>query len=138
VIAGSALGWTSPALPKLEAGDENEGWISLSSEETSWIVSLTPAGAIVGPILVALLADRIGRKRTLLFTACPAFVSWIILIFVDTVEPIYVARFILGIAAGMVYAVLPMYVGEMSEVSPQSFPGVGNSVTVPVPHFGIT
>jgi SP family facilitated glucose transporter-like MFS transporter 8 len=115
VIAGSALGWTSPAQPKMEAGEENEGWITLSPEETSWIGSLTPAGAVFGPIFVGLLADRIGRKWTLLFTACPALVSWIMLIFVETVVPIYVARFILGIAIGMVYAVLPMYVGEISE-----------------------
>jgi SP family facilitated glucose transporter-like MFS transporter 8 len=117
VTAGSALGWTSPAQPKLEAGAENEGWIVLSSEETSWIGSLTPAGSVIGPILVGLLADRIGRKWTLLFTVCPALVSWIMIVFVDTLVPIYVARFILGIAVGMVYAVVPMYVGEISEVS---------------------
>jgi SP family facilitated glucose transporter-like MFS transporter 8 len=111
----------SPAQRKLEAGEENEGWIILSSEETSWIGSLTPAGAVIGPVLVGLLADRIGRKRTLLFTACPALVSWIMLIFVKTVVLIYIARFILGIAVGMVYAVSPMYVGEISEVSPQPF-----------------
>ena len=137
VIAGSALGWTSPAQPKLETGEENEGWITLSPEETSWIGSLTPAGAVFGPILVGLLADRIGRKWTLLFTACPALVSWIMLIFVETIVPIYVARFILGIAIGMVYAILPMYVGEISEVSPQPFVGVGYSVTVAVHLFGI-
>lgn len=117
MTAGSALGWTSPAQPKLEAGEENEGWIILSAEETSWIGSLTPAGSVIGPVLVGLLADRIGRKRTLLFTACPALVSWIMLIFVDSLVPIYVARFILGIAVGMVYAVAPMYVGEIAEVS---------------------
>lgn len=121
MIAGSALGWTSPAQPKLEAGEENEGWILLSSEETSWIGSLTPAGSVIGPILVGLMADRIGRKWTLLFTACPALVSWIMLIFVRTVVPIYIARFILGIAVGMVYAVSPMYVGEISEVSLQPY-----------------
>lgn len=137
MIAGSALGWTSPAQPKLETGEENEGWITLSPEETSWIGSLTPAGAVFGPILVGLLADRIGRKWTLLFTACPALVSWIMLIFVETIVPIYVARFILGIAIGMVYAILPMYVGEISEVSPQPFVGVGYSVTVAVHLFGI-
>jgi MFS family permease len=137
VIAGSALGWTSPVQPKLEAGEENEGWITLSPEEISWIGSLTPAGAVIGPILVGLLADRIGRKWTLLFTACPALVSLIMLIFVDTVAPIYVARFILGIGVGMVYAVSPMYVGEISEVSPQPFAGVGYNVRVPVQLFGI-
>ncbi|PNF21494.1 hypothetical protein B7P43_G13559 [Cryptotermes secundus] len=115
VTAGAALGWTSPAQPKLEAGEDNEGWIVLSSEETSWIGSLTPAGSVIGPILVGLLADRIGRKWTLLFTVCPALVSWIMLIFVDTLVLIYVARFILGIAVGMVYAVAPMYVGEIAE-----------------------
>jgi SP family facilitated glucose transporter-like MFS transporter 8 len=138
VLAASALGWTSPAQPKMEAGEENEGWITLSPEETSWVGSLTPAGAVFGPILVGLLADRIGRKWTLLFTACPALISWIMLIFVDTIIPIYVARFILGIAIGMVYAILPMYVGEISEVSPQPFPGVGYSVMVAVHLFGIT
>jgi SP family facilitated glucose transporter-like MFS transporter 8 len=117
VTAGSALGWTSPAQPKLEAGEENEGWILLSSEETSWIGSLTPAGSVIGPILVGLLADRIGRKWTLLLTACPALISWIMIIFADTVVTIYVARFILGISVGMIYAVSPMYVGEISEVS---------------------
>jgi hypothetical protein len=39
------------------------------------------------------------------------------IVFVDTLVPIYVARFILGISVGMVYAVVPMYVGEISEVS---------------------
>jgi hypothetical protein len=37
----------------------------------------------------------------------------------------------------MVYAILPMYVGEISEVSPQPFVGVGYSVTVAVHLFGI-
>ena len=138
MIAGSALGWTSPAQPKLEEGKENEGWITLSSEEISWIGSLTPAGAVIGPILVGLLADRIGRKWTLLSAACPALVSWLMLIFVRSVVPIYIGRFILGIAIGMVYAVTPMYVGEISEVSPEPFAGVGYSVTVPVHLFSIT
>jgi MFS family permease len=44
------------------------------------------------------------------------------LIFVDTLVPIYVARFILGIAVGMVYAVASMYVGEIAEVSRDGCP----------------
>ena len=117
MTAGCALGWTSPALPKIQDSPENEGWLELTTEEAAWVSSLMAAGAAIGPLVVALIADKIGRKWTLLSTAAPALLGWLIIVFVETFAPICVARVILGIAVGMVFAVTPMYIGEIAEVA---------------------
>ncbi|PSN50540.1 hypothetical protein C0J52_03507, partial [Blattella germanica] len=116
VTAGCSLGWTSPALPKINLGSpDNERWLYLETEESSWVGSLVAAGAILGPFLVAYMADKIGRKWTLLSTAIPALIGWIMIVFVETFGPLCAARFILGVGVGMVFAITPMYVGEIAE-----------------------
>lgn len=58
MTAGCNLGWTSPVLPKLEQPDSP---IHITPEQGSWIGSLMPLGAIVGPFLGGYLANKIGK-----------------------------------------------------------------------------
>ncbi|KAJ8942448.1 hypothetical protein NQ318_002660 [Aromia moschata] len=110
----TSLTWTSPILPKLESSEKTPFPKALTSEEASWISALLPLGAVFGPFVFGFLADKIGRKYSLLSCAIPYIVSYPLLAFSKTSVLYYVARFISGLAVGGVFTVIPMYVGEIS------------------------
>lgn len=111
---GNGFMWTSPSLPKLEAADS---WLHLQGDEASWIGSLHSLGTTFGPLLAGYLTSRLGRKWTCNIAIIIEIVSWIILLLANTVIEVYISRFILGIAGGLVITAIPMYVGEISEDS---------------------
>ncbi|XP_019550523.3 facilitated trehalose transporter Tret1-like [Aedes albopictus] len=103
--------WSSPALPKLLAADSP---IPITADEGSWIVAFQPVGAIFGPIFSSVAMDRIGRKWTLLSTAIPVLIGWILTGMGNSVGYLYVARFLFGFSYGAAYPVVPIYLGEMA------------------------
>lgn len=111
---GNGLTWTSPTLPRLQAP---ESWLHLHGDEVSWIGSLACLGAAIGPFPGGYLANKFGRKYTCYIAVIIEVLSWILLLLANSVYEIYVARVIAGIAAGLVYAVVPLYVGEIAEVN---------------------
>lgn len=78
---GLFLGWASPTLPKLINGDTDNYPVRLNSEEASWVASLLTLGAAAGSLTSALMVNVIGRKNTMLFTAVPSVISWLLIIF---------------------------------------------------------
>ncbi|KAL0276888.1 UNVERIFIED_CONTAM: hypothetical protein PYX00_004356 [Menopon gallinae] len=112
LIAGCVIGWTSPSLPKLEKDDSP---IKITQDENSWISSLAPLAASLGPFAAGFLAERYGKKKTLIMSSLPAFVSWICLAVGTTVEMVYLGRFISGFTVGWIFTVLPMYCGEIAQ-----------------------
>ncbi|XP_018320241.1 facilitated trehalose transporter Tret1-like [Agrilus planipennis] len=119
---GLTITWTSPVFPKMNNStgnlDENPFDAPTTTEEQSWIAALLSCGAIFGPFIVGLLADRIGRKWTLVY-ACgiPLTAAFLITAFAKTPVLYYVARFLGGLGVGVVFGALPMYIGEISETS---------------------
>lgn len=112
--------WTSPVLPKLLNANvtaENPLGYPISNDEESWIGSLVSIGAVIGPFISAFAADRIGRKRTLLSLGIPLIVSFGILIGARNIALFYFTRILAGISIGGIFAVLPTYIAEVSEVS---------------------
>nr|CAD7603039.1 unnamed protein product [Timema genevievae] len=112
---GCAMSWTSPTLPKMESGETN---LPASSSEQSWIGSLTPLGAAISPFLAGYAADRWGRKTTLIATACPVIVGWVLIACAEparSIPLIYVGRIIHGLCLGVAFTVIPMYCGEIAE-----------------------
>ncbi|XP_065077674.1 facilitated trehalose transporter Tret1-like [Ochlerotatus camptorhynchus] len=103
------MSWSSPALPKLLAEDSP---IPITPDEGSWIVAIISIGLILGPFVAAKAADRIGRKRTLLFSAVPIMAGWLLMAFGNTVLCLYLARFLFGLSYGTVFSVKPLYFGE--------------------------
>jgi len=81
LVVGSFIGWASPSLPLLTSGNDTEYPVRLNLEEASWVVSLTTLGSIVGCIASALLVNVIGRKYTMLFTAVPSAIGWLMIAF---------------------------------------------------------
>uniref|UniRef100_A0A3Q1B5L6 Solute carrier family 2, facilitated glucose transporter member 5 n=2 Tax=Amphiprion ocellaris TaxID=80972 RepID=A0A3Q1B5L6_AMPOC len=80
-------------------------------------VSMFPLGGFFGSIMVAPLVNKLGRKGTLLFNNIFAIVPAVMMgvsEIAKTYEIIIVARFIVGICAGLSSNVVPMYLGELA------------------------
>lgn len=109
--AGTCYGWPSPTLPYLQSEDSS---IPTSSSQGSWIVSIMILCSALTPIPSAYLADRFGRKTTLLVGALPFIIGWILVIVANSVPVLYAARIFSGLGYGIVYTVAPMYIGEIA------------------------
>lgn len=106
--------WTSPTLPKLLEPNDR---IQITKEQGAWIGSLLPLGACFGPPLITLIVDTIGRKISLLLCTLIIFAHWVIIATYNSLEAIYLARFIGGMAVGTVFNLIPVYVAEISSVN---------------------
>ncbi|KAH1016635.1 hypothetical protein HUJ04_007823 [Dendroctonus ponderosae] len=112
--AGIGLSWTSPVLPKLH-GPNSPLNTSIDTFQESLITSILCIGAAFGAFLFGHLADKIGRKKTLLTVAVPMVAGMPILAFTDQVRMYYLGRFLYGLGSGGVFTVLTMYTGEITE-----------------------
>ncbi|XP_055021888.1 solute carrier family 2, facilitated glucose transporter member 5-like [Boleophthalmus pectinirostris] len=80
-------------------------------------VSMYPMGGFFGSLMVAPLVNKLGRKGTLLFNNIFSIVPAVMMGVSEiskSYEIIIVARFIVGICAGLSSNVVPMYLGEIS------------------------
>lgn len=137
LAAGCALTWSSPTLIKLQSGDPSVG-MQITDEEGSWVGSLVTLGGAIGPLLAGALLDRLGRKNTILLSMVLSAISWIVVAAVPGLyglygvwEPfgftvgvpgllaLYGARLLAGIAVGVIFTAVPMYIVEIAEVRTQ-------------------
>ncbi|KAG5675606.1 hypothetical protein PVAND_005498 [Polypedilum vanderplanki] len=114
ITVGLCLGWTSAAESKMKNASESPLSIFPTVEEFSWISSLLPLGALVGPYIAGPLADIIGRKWTLLSSSLFFILSFILLILTCNIPQIFVARLLQGLGVGFVMTVQTMYIGEIA------------------------
>lgn len=79
---GLFLGWASPSLPFLIDGDYYADYpVRLTLDEASWVVSLLTVGGAGGCVISTFMVNVIGRKNTMLFTAVPSVIGWLLIIF---------------------------------------------------------
>ncbi|XP_076178832.1 facilitated trehalose transporter Tret1-2 homolog [Ptiloglossa arizonensis] len=118
LAAGAMLGWTSPVLSKLSSTlEDNPLGKLITSNENSWIGSLVAVGAMFGSFAAGSMAERWGRKRTLLASVLPFLIGWALIASATFVMQLYAARVILGFAMAFAFTVVPMYCGEIAETS---------------------
>lgn len=116
LMVGTVYGWTTTSLLHLTSGTGDVP-LTITQDESSWIVSLTVLGSMVGSLVGAQLADRKGRKYCLLLCCAMFTLGWIIIYTTTFVENLYLARVILGIGVGIAYTVNPMYVSEVADIN---------------------
>lgn len=110
IDCGLHEGWSTPTIPKFNNGDP----LKVTTNEIAWIVNLMYVGVGIGSLVPFILMDNIGRKGTLLVTTIPKIISWIFIGLSTSVPFIYIGRILAGIGCGITYAVMPMYLGEIS------------------------
>ncbi|XP_072380126.1 facilitated trehalose transporter Tret1-like [Diabrotica undecimpunctata] len=111
------LSWTSPNFVKLYSNDSSINPLPkpITESEDAWIGSLLTIGAVIGPIPAPYICSKFGRKKALLVTAIPLIVSFFTQAFATSVYTLYATRVACGISLGAGYALLPIYIGEISE-----------------------
>ncbi|KAI6248010.1 Major facilitator-type transporter ecdD [Erysiphe necator] len=93
----------------------------ITSSQESLIVSILSAGTFLGALLAAQIADRIGRRWSLIASSW-VFISGVILQTIATALPMFIAgRFFAGSGVGLISALIPLY---QSETAPKWIRGV--------------
>ncbi|KAK3907736.1 Facilitated trehalose transporter Tret1-2-like protein [Frankliniella fusca] len=111
---GLALGWSSPAMAKLRAG---EGPFKPTLDELSWIVSFFSLGILAGSLVGAQVFARAGRRTTLmlgpvLLAACSA-----VTVLGASARPVYLARLLGGAGHGIGVSFSSIYVAEVTDTA---------------------
>ncbi|XP_046669195.1 facilitated trehalose transporter Tret1-like [Homalodisca vitripennis] len=111
VASGAWFCWPAPLLPRLLDQDSP---VPMTPEEASWMVSFIEVGTCISPFLGTLMADHLGRKNSMLLSTPLFVVSVALIIYIRTLWSLCLARFIQGLAMGIPYTVLPLYLGEIA------------------------
>jgi sugar porter (SP) family MFS transporter len=86
----------------------------LSNFQQELVTSLLLVGAVAGALVAGRLADRIGRKTTVLGTALVFIVGVALAALTPTYPVLLLARIIIGLAVGSASMVVPLYIGEFA------------------------
>lgn len=111
MVAGCSYGWVTPLLVSFH---DPHGALPMTHQQSSWVVALIEFGNLFTSIPAGLLVDRWGRKSLLLATAPLFITSWLLVIFTRSVSVLYLVRTIQGLAMGVIFTVLPIYLAEIS------------------------
>ncbi|XP_014279632.1 facilitated trehalose transporter Tret1 isoform X2 [Halyomorpha halys] len=113
MTSGAWLAWPSAAIKPLLKGEK---CCTVSRGQVSTMVALMDLGNILTPIPSSYFMDWIGRKLTLYITSVMYIISSISVIAANDVWYLYVARFFAGLAKGVAFAVVPIYLAEVANV----------------------
>uniref|UniRef100_A0A8C7CFF8 Solute carrier family 2, facilitated glucose transporter member 6 n=1 Tax=Oncorhynchus kisutch TaxID=8019 RepID=A0A8C7CFF8_ONCKI len=109
---GYALVYPSPVIPQLKNSDNPQ--LRMDTEQIAWFGSIFTLGAAAGGLGAMLLNDLIGRKLSIMVSAVPSTVGYIVMGGAQATWMLHLGRFLTGIAGGMTAASIPVYISEIS------------------------
>jgi SP family facilitated glucose transporter-like MFS transporter 8 len=109
---GTAIGWSSPAAPRLL--DEVQ-YFPISSSQWSWIASILTLGCAISCIPIGYLMNKFGRKWTMMGLVVPFIIGWCLIIWAQNFIMMLIGRFLLGLAGGAFCISAPQYSAEIAE-----------------------
>ncbi|KAK5645201.1 hypothetical protein RI129_006501 [Pyrocoelia pectoralis] len=112
--------WTAPIIPMIERSNST---LQVTNTDVLWLENMFMIGGFAGIPFVILTIDRFGRKTSILIGAVQGLVAWILIGFASSIEYIYVARFLSGLAANLDFVAAPTYVAEISDKKIRGFLG---------------
>lgn len=112
-------GWPSPSVPQLL--EDNPFMPKITNEEGSWLAVITLVGSVFGSLCGSMIFDKYGRKNMILAVCVPFFLSWIMVAYATSVSTLMFARCIAGVADGMMFCGVPMYLGEIANPEIRGF-----------------
>ncbi|KAH8263136.1 hypothetical protein KR044_005133, partial [Drosophila immigrans] len=116
VSCGASFHWAAACYPQWLYNEPinshpRDAFPSEYSSLIAWLVF----GVLIGAIFFGWLAERIGRRACLLLMVIPAVLSWLIIIFSGKYYQLCLERLIAGSVSGCCFAVIPVYITEMTE-----------------------
>ncbi|XP_055988706.1 solute carrier family 2, facilitated glucose transporter member 6 isoform X2 [Sorex fumeus] len=109
---GYAMVYTSPVLPVLEhSADPN---LSFTKLQASWFGAIFTLGAAAGGLSSMALSDLLGRKLSIMFSAVPSAVGYILMASAHGRWALLLGRALTGFAGGLTAACIPVYVSEIA------------------------
>ncbi|KAM4021066.1 solute carrier family 2, facilitated glucose transporter member 6-like [Anomaloglossus baeobatrachus] len=109
---GYGLVYPSPVLPVLD--DDANPALHITDAEKSWFGSVFALGCCVGGISSMFLNDRLGRKLSIMFSAFPAAVGFMLMGSAQHVSMLLLGRILTGLAGGLTSSSIPVYISEIS------------------------
>ncbi|XP_065222662.1 facilitated trehalose transporter Tret1-like [Planococcus citri] len=107
---GICQGFSAVLIPQLQNSNSE---LQINSEDASWIASVGVAAMPIFAVLVGILMEAIGRKRSIQISFLPLTVGWAIIALAPSVVMICIGRFITGCAIAMDSAVV-IYIAEIN------------------------
>ncbi|BFF91638.1 glucose transporter type 3 [Drosophila madeirensis] len=111
---GIAIGWSAPAKALVMHNDAYS--FTPSKQEWTWVCALLTLGAATWSIPMGLLMKSQGCKRVMILQLVPIGLGWSMLIFAQSVNMLYVGRFMQGMCGGALCVVVPVYTVEISHI----------------------
>ena len=112
VSDGMQYGWTAPVIPILESPNSP---VKITETDVVWLENIYMLGGFAGLPITIFSVDKFGRKYSILIAAVQNVVAWFLIAFGSSVEYLYVARFLSGIAGDVAFVSAPMYIGEIAD-----------------------
>ncbi|CAG5020307.1 unnamed protein product [Parnassius apollo] len=109
---GAVIGYAAVLIPALRHPDSH---IVVTPSEESWIASIVGFALIVGNLIMTPMMDTLGRKKSHLLTILPNMTGWFMLLMVNSVAGLITARFLQGVAMGMLGPLGSIIIGEMTD-----------------------
>jgi len=124
---GTVLGWTSTSNLSLEEDPDFKG---ISKSTLSLLGSMVPVGALGACAVTGILIGKLGRKSTMLLTAPPFVIGWLIIVFAQNNAMLIIGRIVTGFCGGAFSLAAPVYIGEIAEPSLRGSLGSGFQLMV--------
>lgn len=128
----SVIGYNTLLVSALQESPEPD--ITITFEQASWITSVWALASVVGCTLGGLLADCLGRRRGLMISTLPFFVSFIMMSLARNWSTILASRAVAGLGDGLMYPILPVYIAETAT---KKMRGSMNNVTNIAQNLGL-
>lgn len=112
---GTICGWSSSGLLALQSEESALKSGPASDEEASWIGAIMCIGGLFGNIAFGWISNQFGRKISLILAAFPLTFSFLMIPYSTSVLHLCISRFIGGFSGSGSFAVIPIYITEISE-----------------------
>lgn len=128
---GLFFGWSSPSLSLLL---QNDSPIQLTIQQAAWVSSIFILSSAIGSTFCSYIINVIGRKTTLVLSAIPGLIGWMIIAFATSAWELIAGRIVCGLSNGLGYISAITYVGE---ISPANIRGILLSTLTLAAKFGL-
>ncbi|XP_019719967.1 solute carrier family 2, facilitated glucose transporter member 6 [Hippocampus comes] len=113
---GYSLVYPSPVLPVLQ-GPDADPRLRMDTSQAALFGSIYMLGVACGGLGAMLLNDLIGRKLSIMVSAIPSAIGYLLLGGATELWMLHLGRFLTGVAGGVTAASIPVYISEISHKS---------------------